>query len=212
MRDKAPRTIQKVSCLCGAEVCVDPQSRDRQVVCPACRSTFAFVVTMDPKLKNSRLSLVLSPAAMKRAGESFSEAPLSPPPKPVTRAPKRSSGKTIHVSMARCECGAVFPLEDTGELTTLQSCPQCNRVYHVVFKIEHGSKEKSGIIVPQGPIAPPGGRIRAMPTSKPARSTTAPEKVAGTRPGLDAPESSLPAKKNRSHAGTRGSTRPPRKF
>jgi hypothetical protein len=180
MREKPPGTIQKVSCLCGAEVCVDPQNRDRQVTCPSCQSTFAFVVTLDPKLKDSRLSLVLSPAAMKRASESLAKAPAVPSPKPVTRAPKRSTGKTIQISMATCECGAVFPLEDTGELTTLQSCPQCNKVYHVVFKIEHGTQKKSAMIVPQSPVIPSWAR-RRVPPPKPSRSPTVPGKRGRTQ-------------------------------
>jgi hypothetical protein len=194
MPDKPPRGIQKVSCLCGAEVCVDPLSRDRQVTCPSCRSTFAFVVTMDPKLKNSRLSLVLSAAAMKRAAESLSKAPATPEPKPITRTPKRSSGRTIPASMAPCECGALFPLEDTGELTDLQSCPQCNRVYHVVFTVERGSKQRTGIIVPQGPNVPRGGRNRTTPASKPSRSTRSGGKPARTR---TAPESPPPPRPQR---------------
>jgi hypothetical protein len=172
MREKPPRSIQKVSCLCGAEVCVDAQNRDRQVTCPSCQSTFAFVVTLDPKLKDSRLSLVLTPAAMKRASESLAKPPVVPPSKSVTRATKRLSGKTTQISMATCECGAVFPLEDTGELTTLQSCPQCNRVYHVVFKIEHGTQKKSAMIVPQSPVIPSWAKRRSPAPSKSSRSST----------------------------------------
>src|SRR5436190_9151588 len=66
--------------------------------------------------------------------------PKAPAPKGVTKVPRKGSGKTISVPMATCECGAVFPLEDNGELTSLQSCPQCNLTYHVIFKIESGTK------------------------------------------------------------------------
>jgi hypothetical protein len=199
MRDEQPlRKIHKVSCLCGAEVRVDPLNTDRHVTCPSCNNSFDFVVTVESGKRQPRLSIVLPRAAMKTEGESLGKAgpkaeskPPPPPPKPaapapkavtqapkgapqapktgVTRVSKKSSGKTIQVSMANCECGATFPLEDTGELATMQSCPQCNRTYHVVFKLEPGTKRKTAIIVPDKPapqkrtMAPP-----PTPASKPA--------------------------------------------
>lgn len=163
------RKIHKVSCLCGAEVRVDPLSADRRVTCPSCNSAFDFVVTVDAGRRNSRLSIVLPRAAMKTEGESLgkpSEKPVAKAaPKAVTRVSRKPSGKTVQISMADCECGATFPLEDTGELATVQSCPQCNRAYHVVFKIERGSKKKTAIIVPDKPV--PQRRTMAAP-AKPA--------------------------------------------
>ena len=184
MRDEPPlRKIHKVSCLCGAEVRVDPLSMDRHVTCPNCNSSFDFVVTVDASRRNSRLSIVLPRAAMKTEGESLGKAGPKPEskaaapatqapkgatqvPKGVTKVPKKSSGKTIQICMANCECGATFPLEDTGELATMQSCPQCNRTYHVIFKIEHGTRKKTAIIVPDKPV--PQRKTMAPPPSKPA--------------------------------------------
>jgi len=195
MRDEPAKPVQQVSCLCGTTVRVDPLKQDRRVTCPGCNSTFGFVVTVDASKKKSMISLVLPKAAMKTEGESlamkgglqpqaefqpdlFAEtktrpqkpAPASKAPaaKAVTKVPRKSSGRTISVPMATCECGAVFPLEDNGELTSLQSCPQCNLTYHVVFKIEPGTKQKTAIIVPEKPVikhrmntvAPPKAQAR----------------------------------------------------
>jgi hypothetical protein len=76
--------------------------------------------------------------------------PPPPPPKSVTRISKKGAGKTIKGVIARCECGQDFPVEDNGELTSVQSCPVCDRAYHVVFKLSGGIK--SAIIVPTKPI------------------------------------------------------------
>jgi hypothetical protein len=200
MKDEPAKPLQKVSCLCGGTVRVDPLKQDRRVTCPDCKSTFDFVVTVDAAKKKSMISLVLPRAAMKTEGESlaflgehstapakaqpdyqpdlFAETksktakpaatPKAPPAKAVTKVPRKGSGKTISVPMATCECGAVFPLEDNGELTSLQSCPQCNLVYHVVFKIEPGTKRKTAILVPEKPVirgrmntvAPPKAQAR----------------------------------------------------
>jgi hypothetical protein len=166
------RQIQSVSCLCGAEVRVDPVSQDRRVTCPSCQSTFDFVVTLDQASRNTRLTLILPRSALKPEGESlaFSSAakePPSPPPRAATRVTKKSAGKTIKAVLARCECGESFPVEDTGELTSIQSCPECKRSYHVVFKIESGSKLKSAIIVPTKPIVHRGEKLRTLITKPP---------------------------------------------
>jgi hypothetical protein len=179
MRDDSGKPVQQVSCLCGTTVRVDPLKQDRRVTCPGCNSTFGFVVTVDAAKKKSMISLVLPKSAMKTEGESLAikggllhqpefmedpveqpkakpqkpaPAPKAPAAKEVTKVPRKPSGRTISVPMATCECGALFPLEDNGELTSLQSCPQCNRVYHVIFKIEPGTKQKTAIIVPQKPV------------------------------------------------------------
>lgn len=187
---------------------VDPMNRERRVTCPSCKSTFDFVVTMDAARKNSRLSIILPRGALKCEGESLSKGPASPPPQAVTRTSRKSSGKTIRAQIARCECGASFPLEDTGELTTLQSCPQCQRTYHVVFKIESGTGQKSAIIVPQKAIVRREERIRSMVVSKPPRSATQVAKLAGAGSGMAPAEPPLPGKKSRTRAMTRAS-RPP---
>jgi len=133
----------KVSCLCGSQVRVDPLSGERRVTCPSCGSTFDYVVTIDQASKAPRLSLILPKGALKPNGESLALAPSArapepeaefipvpdpeppppPPPKAVTRVPKKGGGKTIKAVIARCECGQDFPVEDTGELTSMQSCP-----------------------------------------------------------------------------------------
>ena len=197
MKDE-PKGQPKVSCLCGATVRVDPLRQDRRVTCPSCNSTFDFVVTVDAARKKSMISLVLPRSAMKTEGESLGSSaradqkpapPAKADPKPapkadpkpapkvpatraVTRAPRKSSAKNADIPTATCECGAEFALEDTGELTTLQSCPQCNRVYHVIFKIEHGTKKKTAIIVPQKPVFQ-----RRMETVAPAKATGRPGDV-----------------------------------
>ncbi|RPH52404.1 MAG: hypothetical protein EHM91_00295, partial [Planctomycetota bacterium] len=139
------RRIQKVSCPCGADVNVDPLAADRRVTCPGCRSTFDFVVTMDAARRSSRLSLVLTREVLHTEGESLGAASESLPSKPVppaaklpvpksaTRVSKKAAKAASSAPTANCECGASFPLEDSGELTSMQSCPQCNRTYHVVF-------------------------------------------------------------------------------
>ncbi len=175
------RRTQTLSCPCGTDVRVDPLSADRRVTCPGCRNTFDFVVTMDAARRSSRLSLVLTREVMHTEGESLGAASESAPSKPApppppkaaaapknpTRVSKKAAAKAAAStgSTATCECGASFPLEDTGELTSMQSCPQCNRTYHVVFKIEHGTKNRVPIVVPGKPIV---HRRTIPPSSKPA--------------------------------------------
>jgi hypothetical protein len=182
------RMTQSVSCLCGAQVRVDPVSPDRRVTCPSCQSSFDFVVTMDQASRNTRLSLILPRSALKPEGESLALSPMakeppSPPPLAVTRVTKKSAGKTIKAVLARCECGETFAVEDTGELTSIQSCPECKRAYHVVFKIESGSKFKSAIIVPTKPIVHRGEKLRTLLT-KPAPAAS-PESVPPPPAGPD---------------------------
>ena len=185
----------KVSCLCGAQVRVDPLSGNRQVTCPSCQSTFDYVVTIDQASHAPRLSLILPRAALKPEGESLALVPSAkgpqpepeeepvaefreepepepqpepppPPPRSVTRISKKGGGKTIKAVIARCECGQDFPVEDTGELTSVQSCPVCSRDYHVVFKLAGGTK--SAIIVPTKPIVHRGGeKLRTVVTKPP---------------------------------------------
>ena len=179
--DPSLRTIQKISCPCGAELRVDPRAANRRVTCPGCRNTFDFVVTMDASRKSSRLSLVLTRDVMHTEGESLGAASATsdaeepeqappppkaaPAPKSVAKVSKKAAPKGSSASVANCECGATFPLEDTGELTSMQSCPQCNRTYHVVFRIEPGTKKKVPIVVPGKPIV---HRRTIPPSSRPA--------------------------------------------
>lgn len=194
MAPKKP--LPKVSCLCGADVRVDPMNRSRTVTCPSCGNTFDFAVTVDAGNKGSRVSLILPSGAFKPEGESLAlspfaqaqpeadpedaqfepvaeEAPPPPPPPPpaktVARLPKK--GQTIQTLMGHCECGSVFPLVDNGELTSVQSCTACKRSYHVVFKLVPGTTQKSAIIVPTKPLIHRRTMIEA-PAPKPPKGAT----------------------------------------
>jgi hypothetical protein len=161
-----PRPTQKVSCLCGADVRVDLMSSDRRVVCRACSSTFDFVVTMDAARKNSRVSLILPRAAL-GLPSTPPERPAAPPPpapKAPTRVMKKTGGKTLRGLLGTCECGELFPLVDDGELASIQSCPHCRRSYHVAFRVEGKTGQKTAMLAPSGArsrktvVPPPGGK------------------------------------------------------
>jgi len=150
------RPLPKVSCLCGADVRVDPMNPTRRVTCPACRSTFDFVVTMDAARKNSRISLILPRGALEASlAQTGSAAPAAArppaPPAPtrgVTRVQKKTPGKTLRGIVAACDCGEHFPVEDDGELSSIQSCPHCGRAYHVAFKIDSVTRTKTAMMAP----------------------------------------------------------------
>jgi hypothetical protein len=193
MAEEASRSGQKVSCVCGAQLRVDTTKADRRVTCASCRNTFDFVVSVDAARKRSRVSIVLTRAAMKTEGDSLGkagpteeeEALFTPEPTPppevkpaksrqpteykpkVNKVVKKVGGKTTRIVMGNCECGAEFPLEDTGELATLQSCPQCNTPYHVVFKIEHGTNQKTAMLVPEKPKLPKARSMTVKPGAPP---------------------------------------------
>jgi len=193
-----------VSCVCGADVRVDPMNRDRRVTCRNCGNTFDFAVTMDSVGHNSRISLILPRGALKPEGESlatsvprtepsapapeplaaFEEIVAPPPPEPPApiRVTRKKTGQTIQTLMGHCECGAVFPLLDTGELTTMQSCPQCNRSYHVVFRLIPGTRQKTAMIVPEKPVL-----HRRMGTTAPSK---APKGATKTGQAVAPPEKS----------------------
>src|SRR5689334_12145289 len=137
MADEASKLGPKVSCVCGAQLRVDTTKADRRVTCLSCRNTFDFVVSVDAARKRSKVSIVLSRAAMKTEGESLGKAAAereeeafftpepAPPPevkpakskqpseyKPkVSRVTKKVGGKTTRIVMGNCECGAEFPPE-----------------------------------------------------------------------------------------------------
>jgi len=188
MPDEPFKSYQKVSCLCGASLRVDPSNTNRHVACPTCGNSFDVVVTMDAAKRRSKVSIVLSKAAMKTEGDSLGKAgdePVqagkapgakgTPPPKAeptptpakpmpkVTRVTRKVGGKTTKAIMGNCECGAAFPLEDTDELTILQTCPQCNTLYHVVFKLEPGTHQKTAMLVPERPKLPKSRTIAQRP-------------------------------------------------
>jgi uncharacterized Zn-finger protein len=146
--------MAKVSCLCGADVRVDPMSPTRRVTCPACRSTFDFVGTMDAARKNSRISLILPRGALEAsqtqlppAAPTRAAAPQAPA-RAVTKVQKKAPGKTLRGIVAACDCGEHFPVEDDGELSSIQSCPHCGRSYHVAFKIDAATRAKTAMMAP----------------------------------------------------------------
>jgi uncharacterized Zn finger protein (UPF0148 family) len=200
--------------------------RDRSVTCPGCGNTFDFAVTMDQSNKNSRVSLILPRGAFKTEGESLAmhppaaapapapeeepaaefeaveepepEAAPPPPPPPI---PRKSN--TIQILMGHCECGSVFPLEDNGELTSIQSCPTCQRAYHVVFKLEPGTRQKTAIIVPQKPLmhrrmvttppkAPKGATKAGKTVAPPAKARTKVGNTKVIKPPPPAPKAKAP--------------------
>ncbi len=201
--DQQFKVYQKVSCLCGEQIRVDPLSTDRRVTCPACGSNFDFVVTLDPGKKRSRVSIVLPRAAMKTEGDSLAilgkggdkipekpaakapaakSAPPPPPPPPPTpsRVTRKVSPKTVYALTGHCECGEEFPLHDTGELATVQACPACGRSYHVVFKLEPGTRKKTAILVPDKFTLP---KSRTLAAPKPPKGATKTGKTVVNDPG-----------------------------
>lgn len=162
-----------VSCLCGAEIRVDPLSRMRRVTCPDCKSPLDFVVSMDQKLKKPRVSIVIPLGLMKTEGPSLGASAPKPkpaPPPPATRTALRPSGRTVRGVIARCICGGSFPVNDE-ELTSVQSCPQCKVAYHVVVKRDV-DKKRSAILVPVKPVGHHAGQIKSLIAPKPLPSST----------------------------------------
>jgi predicted RNA-binding Zn-ribbon protein involved in translation (DUF1610 family) len=181
------RPAMKLSCPCGADVRVDPHQQNRNLECPKCGLALRVVVGVDPKdLKRSRVSLVLPSAAFKTGGESLgsSAKPVKartlvrktvvPKPAPKTVAPRVAAapppppppprtGRTVRGVIAQCACGSSFPVEE-GELATQQDCPGCGVRYHVVVKLEKGSRTKSALLVPVRIVNRP---TFAAPGSKP---------------------------------------------
>jgi hypothetical protein len=140
-----------------------------------CRSTFDFVVTMDAARKNSRISLILPRGALAMPGtEPLPPAPASVkraalPPTParsVTKVVKKTPGKTLRGIVAACDCGEHFPVEDDGELSSIQTCPFCGRSYHVAFKIDPTTRSKTAMMAPlrEDPLMPT--RAQALKKSK----------------------------------------------
>jgi len=212
--DEQFKVYQKVSCLCGASIRVDPSSLDRRVTCPSCGSNFDFVVTLDAAKKRSKVSIVLSRAAMKTEGDSLGKAsdkpsakpaaakapapkpapPPPPPPPTPSRVTKKISPKTVYALSGTCECGTVFPLFDTGELATVQDCPDCGRTYHVVFKLEHGTRKKTAIMVPDKPTLP---KSRTLAAPKPPKGATKTGKTVVNDPGSRVTDFFTPSGKKR---------------
>jgi len=160
-----------LSCLCGADVRVNPLSADRRVSCPACKSPLSFVVSMDQKLKKPRVSMVIPLGQMKTEGTSLGSGPTrAEPPAPPPAATRYAAGKTTRGVIASCVCGGTFPVSEE-ELTTIQSCPQCKVSYHVVVKRDE-NKKKSAILVPVKPIGHHAGSHKTFVASKPPPSST----------------------------------------
>jgi DNA-directed RNA polymerase subunit M/transcription elongation factor TFIIS len=155
MADDGARAVHKVSCPCGAALRFNPMAADRRLKCPSCGLVLDFVVSVDGRSKRSRVSIVVSPEAVRTEGESLANTG-NKEPAPAVEAPARGStsgprpkpsGKTIKGVMGTCICGTLFPV-DEEELTTIQACPQCGVEYHCVVKIERGSRQRTAILVP----------------------------------------------------------------
>lgn len=172
MREESIGRIHKVSCPCGADVRIDPLKPDRNVTCPRCRLRIDFVVTIDPKSRRPRVSIVVPLNAVKPEGESLAAVPAKTAP----RAPQPPPPRTVRAVLAECPCGAAFPV-DASKLPGLQSCPRCKTSYHVTLKTEPGTRKKSALLVPQTPAPVPRARASGktrlgLPPAGPARAET----------------------------------------
>jgi hypothetical protein len=169
MANEGQRAFHKVSCLCGAALRVDPLSPERRLRCPACGNSLDFIVTLDGKSKRPRVSIVVRAEAMIPEGESLAtladhgdEPAPAPPPRAATSVPRARTGKTGMGVLGTCICGMSFPV-DSEELTSIQTCPQCQTEYHCVVKIERGTHERTAILVP----------VKTAPVRRPSIAPTA---------------------------------------
>ncbi len=150
MANDGARQFFRISCPCGAALRLDVLTANRRQRCPSCNLSLSFVVTMDGRSKSPRVSIVVAPEAMNLEGESLavmsrSEEPAAPEPEPAP--PPRQRGKTVKGVLGTCSCGTSFPVDDE-ELTSIQACPNCGVEYHVVVKIERGTRTRTAILVP----------------------------------------------------------------
>ncbi|HEX7896768.1 MAG TPA: hypothetical protein VF950_03355 [Planctomycetota bacterium] len=189
MREEQLKTYAKVSCPCGNTVRIDPMSAQRSFRCPVCTHLISFVVTIDKATKRPKVSIVVTPDAIRQeVGDSLGvssrtpPAPPEPPPEEEPPAPRpRPATRGV---FGACICGAEFPV-DEEELTTIQACPRCDVKYHVVVKMDRETKVRSAILVP---VDAKPQRSRAMPvqkapkTIKKARMTSAPARKAPKPP------------------------------
>jgi hypothetical protein len=166
-----PPKTYKVSCLCGADIAVDPRSERRAVDCPKCGVSVDFVVSIDPKFKSPRVSIVLPRSAF-ASFESPSEdkggAAAQPKPEPKTRKGEPQDAPAGDGLATSCTCGATL-IVDAEELTSVQTCTLCGTAFHVVLKRVPGSTRKEVILVPKK-IAPSRKSIMAPSPPPSARA------------------------------------------
>jgi DNA-directed RNA polymerase subunit M/transcription elongation factor TFIIS len=125
---------------------------------------------MDGKSRRPRVSIVISPEAMKVDGDSLAvlaDRQEAPP------APVRATSRTVRGVLGTCACGTSFPV-DEEELTSVQACPSCGVAYHVVVKLDYASKKRTAILVPVKTVPVRRQSIVApSPAAKPERRTQA---------------------------------------
>lgn len=183
----------KLSCPCGADVRVDPLDQKRGLSCPKCGLSINFVVSVDPlDRKRSKVSLIVPLNAVDGVGESLGtiirKSPMAPkkpsktvsvrsvtrksaiPPArasspPVPPPSPRPAGRPAKGVLAECPCGSAFPV-DESDLASLQYCPGCGIRYHIVVKLEHGTRNKTALLVPAKVMGQRDGR--SVPPPKPA--------------------------------------------
>jgi DNA-directed RNA polymerase subunit RPC12/RpoP len=169
MTDTSSRTPYRVSCPCGTSLRIDALKAERRLRCPTCGLVLSFVVTMDGRSRRPRVSIVVAPEAMKPEGESLATVSARKGEPPAAAEPKASrtrvGGRTVRGVLGTCACGTSFPVDDQ-ELASIQACPQCGTRYHVVVKVERGTRKKTAILVPVDPQ--PGRRPAIAPAPPPA--------------------------------------------
>ena len=185
-RELPPSRAFLVSCFCGAQVGVDPRAERRVVDCPECGASVDFVVSMDPRLKSPKVSIVLPRAAF---AAQQAKAPAPPPPeikapKTVVNAPLPGAGLA-----APCPCGATM-IVDGESLTSEKTCTLCGTTYHVVLKRVPGTSRQEVILVPKKivpvrrqTVLPPGAGSTRAGQSRVAKKPAGRTKVGNTRIG-----------------------------
>jgi transcription elongation factor Elf1 len=171
----------RVSCPCGAQLKIDPLRPERKFTCPSCKETSDFIVTMDARSRQPRVSIVVPTKAL-LAADSLRSAKASRVE--ASRAP-------VTGAVATCPCGAPLPV-DPDELAEVSTCGACGNVFHVVLKLDPASKRKVAILIPKEgpaprkPAAPPPPREdapapRATRVARPAGRPRPTEPPRGTR-------------------------------
>lgn len=108
--------VSEVSCPCGASLRIDPNETTQEIACPECGMALEIVVTTDPKTKQSKVGILVKPAAV---------------------TPRSGKGKEVHV--AKCVCGAQITIEE-DRVDSVYTCHICDADYTASIR-----KSKSGI-------------------------------------------------------------------
>ncbi len=179
--------------------------------CTKCGVSVDFVVSIDPRIKSPRVSIVLPRsafAAFEVKPDGKKEAGPEPKPETRTRKAEPQDSPPGGGLAASCSCGATM-IVDSEELTSIQTCTLCGTAFHVVIKRVPGSTRKEVILVPKKispsrksmvvPSSPPtpragvtrstqkqGSRTKVT-TARAGRKTVAPRK---SKPPVEAPPGS----------------------